>query len=79
MQAIRKGQTPQKNVVVTRVDPATSATPRSALVFVGNAVYSVTQDGDPCKTTVVSPAKQAEDASGGDNQIAVTAAERTRA
>jgi PKD repeat protein len=60
-----------------KVKIAVSANPtadaRSAQVVIGNAVFSVTQAGAPCKVTAVSPTKQTADASGGQEQIAVTA------
>lgn len=75
VEASWKKQTPRRDVMLIKTDPNASATPRNAQVFVGNAVFSVAQEGAPCKVTAVSPAKQIVDASGGDEQIAVTATE----
>jgi PKD repeat protein len=49
------------------------ATPRSASVFIGNSVFSVTQAGALCKVTAVSPARLTVAASGGEQTVAVTA------
>jgi hypothetical protein len=52
-----------------------SATPRSANVFIGGAVFPVEQAGAPCKVSAVSPTKLMVDASGGEQRVAVMAPE----
>ena len=62
-----------KGPVKISVTANPSADARSAQVTIGNAVFSVIQDGAPCKVTAVSPARFTVPAAGGEEEIAVTA------